>query len=421
MTSLRRVTVDLTPLLPGGENGGAKLVARSLVQHMAALSPETEFTLVTSLANHADCADLDAANLHRACVEVESPRGALSVLRVATRLAINTLVPPKMRTRLKDRVWLALKRKRRAAVTRSAAAVADVMFCPFTAPYFVDPRVPLVSLVHDIQYLDMPRFFEAALGLNRHQNFLDACRLASRLICVSDFVRETVLRYGNVPPDRTLTIHSTVLHAVEAPRKVARPLGLKTNRYLLYPANVWPHKNHARLLEAFVAFLRSNPNSDLTLVCTGAPGAAADDLVANAQRQLPPGRFAFLGFLDEPDFAALLHACRALVFPSLYEGFGLPILEAMALSKPVLCSNVTSLPEVAGDAALLFDPYDVAQITAAIERLEREPALESSLIARGRQRVAFFGTPEQWAAKYLAAFEDVVKCRASMAAAVPSP
>jgi len=412
---LRRVTIDLTPLLPGGENGGAKLVARALVQHMAALSPQTEFTLLTSLANHADCADLEAANVRRACVELEAPRGTLAAVRVAARLSINTLVPTRMRTRVKDRLWMALKRERRAAAM-STTALADVLFCPFTAPYFFDPRVPLVSLVHDIQYLEMPQFFSAVLTSQRHQNFVDACQKADLLICVSDFVRATVQRQGRVPRERTLTIHSTVLRGQAAPPGAA-PF---RSPYLLYPANVWPHKNHERLLEAFARFIAANRDSTLALVCTGAPGSAADELCDRARALLPDQRFAFLGFLSETAFDAVMQNCRALIFPSLYEGFGLPILEAMAADRPVMCSNVTSLPEVAGDAALMFDPYDVGAIANAIQRLEREPALERSLVEGGRQRVVTFGTPSEWAARYLDAFEDVIRSRASKAAVASS-
>jgi glycosyltransferase involved in cell wall biosynthesis len=245
---------------------------------------------------------------------------------------------------------------------------------------------------------------------------MDACRRADRLVCVSDFVRHSVLRHGDVAPERVLTIHSTVLRPLDAPAgpsPVDRP-------YLLYPANVWPHKNHARLLDAFGMFLRSHPESELALVCTGAPSAAAVELAARAQRALPADRFAFLGFVDDATFAALLHHCRALIFPSLYEGFGLPVLEAMALGKPVLCSKVTSLPEIAGDAALLFDPYDPAAIALALERLVRDRRLEASLVERGRARAAAFGTPSEWAARYLAAFEEAVRSRASAAAGVPS-
>ena len=111
------------------------------------------------------------------------------------------------------------------------------------------------------------------------------------------------------------------------------------------------------------------------------------------------------GYLSEEELAALLASCKALIFPSLYEGFGMPILEAMAFSKPILCSNVTSLPEVAGDGALLFDPRRPHEILAAIEQIISDSKLASSLVERGKARIAHWGGPEKMAREYLAVFQ----------------
>jgi glycosyltransferase involved in cell wall biosynthesis len=418
---LRRILVDLTPLRPGGENGGAKPLARALVCALGSLAPQIEFTLLTSSPSFADLADLERPNVQRENVDVDlgvtEPKGiALAGGRVAARGIVNTLVPARARTRIKDGVWTLVKRWQRTSVTKNARA--DLVFSPFTAPFFFDPRVPLVSVVHDLQYLDYPSFFDGQQQSFRHQHFLDACRLADRLICVSEFVRQTVLSNSQLAPDRVQTIHSALVHVLEADpharataRQVLDPFGVRSKRFLLYPANAWPHKNHRRLIEAFAMYLRTSPASDLALVCTGAPGAAADEVIALADTVLPSGSFAFAGYLPEREFVALLQSSRALIFPSLYEGFGLPVLEAMACGRPVLCSNVTSLPEVAGDAALLFDPHDPTAIAHAIDRLESAPELEKHLVQRGHARAAHFGSARDMAANYLAAFEEVVAAR----------
>jgi hypothetical protein len=114
------------------------------------------------------------------------------------------------------------------------------------------------------------------------------------------------------------------------------------------------------------------------------------------------------GFVHEEELAVLMQSCRALVFPSLFEGFGMPVLEAMSFDKPVLCSSVTSLPEVAGDAALFFDPRRPADIVHAVERIESEPLLREELIRRGRHRLLAFTTPAQMAGAYLDLFQQVV-------------
>lgn len=342
----------------------------------------------------------------------------IGVGRLGARVLVDTLVPARARSRVKDAVWTLVKRHRRSEVTSSL--LADVHFCPFTAPYFFDSRVPLVSLVHDLQFLEYPQFFDEEQRRNRHRDFLDACRRSERVICVSEFVRRTVLANSQIPSERVLAIHSAVLHATapdpEAAAIAARVLdGIgvpSTRRFLLYPANPWPHKNHWLLLEAFAEYARRWPHSDLALVCTGAPSAAVDDLATLGKNPVPTGMFGFAGFLPEREFAALMQTCRAVIYPSLYEGFGLPLLEAMACDRPVLCSNTTSLPEVAGDAAVLFDPLDLEGIVGAIERLESDPELERTLIQRGRERVAYFGTARDMAAKYLEVFENVAAARA---------
>jgi glycosyltransferase involved in cell wall biosynthesis len=112
-------------------------------------------------------------------------------------------------------------------------------------------------------------------------------------------------------------------------------------------------------------------------------------------------RVLFPGYLSEAELAALLSGCRALIFPSLYEGFGMPVIEAMAAGKPVLCSTVASLPEVAGDAALFFDPRMPAEIAGAIERIDSHAALRERLIRAGYANAARFSDPDRMAAEYL--------------------
>ena len=120
-------------------------------------------------------------------------------------------------------------------------------------------------------------------------------------------------------------------------------------------------------------------------------------------------RVLFPGFLSADEFAALYASCRALIFPSLYEGFGMPVLEAMNFGKPVLCSNVTSLPEVAGDAALYFDPRKPDDILRAIEKILWDPEFGKALVAQGRRRVEEFNNSERMAEEYLDVFAEVLR------------
>jgi glycosyltransferase involved in cell wall biosynthesis len=187
-------------------------------------------------------------------------------------------------------------------------------------------------------------------------------------------------------------------------------LGLEDADFLLYPANFWPHKNHRRLFEAMSIYLRAHPDSRLRLVCTGAPNTLMNDLQVTAEAILPAGTVVFAGYIPEQELSALLAASAAVIFPSLYEGFGMPVLEAMASGKPVLCSNVTSLPEVAGDAAIYFDPTNPRQIAEAITALGERSA---RLVRRGRERAASFGDSRRMAADYLSLFRTVLAAGAA--------
>jgi Glycosyl transferases group 1 len=154
------------------------------------------------------------------------------------------------------------------------------------------------------------------------------------------------------------------------------------------------------LLTALGMYRARHPESDLKLVCTGIPNTRMEYLREASRHMGLEGAVKFPGYLSEGEFSALMYSCKAVIYPSLYEGFGMPVLEGMASGKPVLCSDVTSLPEVAGEAALFFDPKRPQTIINTIERVEHEPELVSHLIELGRDRAAQFSDAEQMAREY---------------------
>ncbi len=413
---LARIAVDLTPLLPGGKNGGAKLIAMGVVHHLIRLLPNVEFVLLTSDKGHNEVAVLDAPNVRRLCVSQFHPAQSHSypVLGQANRLLKKLLVatlPPPVFSRMKSLYRSMGPWRRYKGLVRELEA--DLLFCPFTAPFFYDPSVPTVSVIFDLQYLCYPYFFASGERSWRDKCFRDACNLANRVVCISEYVRDTVLANSELSPDRVITIHPRLFTHLQEPeiRKVSEVLGrfrLTENQFLLYPANFWPHKNHAMLFTAFGLYRSRHPKSDLKLVCTSAPDQRFEELREAARRMGLETWIVPAAYLPVEELAALLQSCRALVFPSLYEGFGMPILEAMAFGKPVLCSNVTSLPEVAGDAALYFDPRNPQEIARAIERIATDPELVTHLVVRGDERVASFGGPEKMAQQYLSVLREVL-------------
>jgi glycosyltransferase involved in cell wall biosynthesis len=184
-------------------------------------------------------------------------------------------------------------------------------------------------------------------------------------------------------------------------------LKILPKRYLIYPANFWLHKNHERLINAFKIASDGNLDSDIKLVCTGTPGARKDYLVDMSHRVGIEDRIIFPGYLTNEDLSALMRSSVGLIFPSLYEGFGMPLIEAMAAGVPIACSNSTSLPEVVGNAGQLFDPQEQSQIAMAIVNLVGNEPLRENLISNGLVRAHEFSDIERMAKEYWELFQSV--------------
>ena len=410
---MKRIVIDLTPLLPGGDNGGAKPLAIELIRHLARVASTCEFILLTNEKSHDELKLLDAPNVQRLCTAQPENAASLSLrMSLRVRRLLLRFLPDSALQKLAS-LYSALFPVAPPRTSLLRQVEADLLFCPFTGVLFFDPSVPVVSLVHDLQYLCYPEFFEPEVRQERDRHFRQVCRLAGRLICVSEFTRAAVLEQAAVPPERVIAIPSSPQHRLAVPTPAALTsvparLALTPGRYLLYPANFWRHKNHELLLTAFGIYRAAHPVSDLKLVLTGAPGDRRDQLIAAALRMGFSESVVFPGYLPDDEFAALLASCAAMIFPSLFEGFGMPVLEAMAAGVPVLCANRTGLPEVAGDAALLFDPRRPAEIVDAITRLETDPQLRRTLAEKGRQHVRSLSGPAHMAARYLQVFQDLV-------------
>jgi glycosyltransferase involved in cell wall biosynthesis len=252
---------------------------------------------------------------------------------------------------------------------RATLEAADVVHYPLTVPVPPVSRPSVLTLL-DVQHLDLPELFPRRERLFRRLAYDRAARRADQVIVISEWVRERTIKQLELDPERVHAIHLGVDLARFSPEPaVAR------EPFLLYPARPWPHKNHARLFGAFEAVRAAHP--ELRLVLTGEGNDAA---------RLPPGVEA-RGSVSRDELVSLYRRAAALVFPSLYEGFGLPPLEAMACGCPVAASAAGSLPEVCGDAAVLFDPYETAAIAAGVEEAL---ARASELSAAGPARAAWF-------------------------------
>jgi len=403
-----RVLVDLTPVLPGGDNGGAKLVALELIPRLARLRPAWRFVLLTQEASHDDLATLDAPNIERRMVLHAPARRAEGFIAGFWR-SILRRVPGAVSRRI-GRLGYALRQRLRRRHGGSGID-ADLLFCPFTAPTYARPSLPVVSIVHDLQHLSYPQFFSAADVAHRDAVLRAVCAEATRIATVSDYTRASVMRHGLLEASRVRTVHSRLagrLARVKPQMVVLARLGLAPGRFLLYPANFWRHKNHEMLFTAFAIAARNGLAADIGLVCTGAPGDRADFLRRAVTAMGLEARVFFPGYVGSGELSALMAASAGVVFPSLYEGFGLPVLEAMEAGVPVACSDTTALPEISAGAALQFDPRLPASIAKAMLSLCQDDGLRARLIAAGHQRAAEFADAERMAREYLDLFDEAI-------------
>ena len=399
------IAVDLTPVLPGGENGGAKIFVLTLLQRLAEMAPQTQFVLLTQSASHQELATLDRPNMRR--VMVVGPAVATSLRPGLMRLAARLL--PHLPGRLRSGVsrwgyWVHTRLKRGGAPALLRDQGVDLLFCPFTAPTYFEPGIPTVCTIYDLQYKTYPEFFAAADVAHREHTFIEACARATALAAISDYSRDAAITHGHLDPTRIRTIHLRMAQRIAPGAQndagILTHLGLSPQRYLVYPANFWKHKNHEMLLTAFGMACHGALPADVKLVCTGAPGARQQWLQYAAQSMGLGARVLFPGYLPNAQLASLLAQCSGVVFPSLFEGFGLPVIEAMAAGVPVACSNSTSLPEVAAEAAILFDPRVPTQIAQAMVSLVADQPLRAKLIAAGLSRATEFSDTTRMAAEY---------------------
>jgi glycosyltransferase involved in cell wall biosynthesis len=287
---------------------------------------------------------------------------------------------------------------------------ADLLYCPFTDPTYYEPGIPAVSTIYDLQYKTYPQFFSAADVHHRDLAFKRAAEKATLLAAISDYSRGSAIEHGLIPEDRIETIHIRLAHRVKVipAASLLDQWGLSPQGYVIYPANFWMHKNHEVLLTAFLLAQQQGLPKEIQLVLTGAPGARRDWLIKATERMGLGDSVIFPGYVATHELGALIANSLGMVFPSLYEGFGMPIIEAMAMGVPVACSDLTSLPEVAGDAAIPFDPRIPASIATAIHQLYADQPVRDQRVSKGLERAKIFADHERMAREYMSLFERAV-------------
>ncbi len=381
----RGLRVCLDARIPDGTHGGVQQVILGIANGLAALPPGPEEYLFLVEPGQWEWL---RPHLGGPCRPLEAGARAGSTWSQA----VGALHPGRM-GRLAAR---ALRRDRSPGAPDSDGTVerAGVDVVHLTLQTGFRTRLPTLYQPHDLQHVHLPELFPEEELAAREAVYPDLCRRAACVVAGTHWGREDLIRSYGLSPSRVRTVY--LAPAIDAYPPLAPSEVLEARRRLslpdafaLFPAQTWPHKNHRTLLEA-LALLRREGGPVVPLVLTGREGRSFPEVRARIAELGLAGQVTSLGFLPEPDVRAVYASARLLVYPSLFEGFGMPILEAMRLGVPVAASRATSLPEVAGDAARLFDPTDARDLAAAIRDLWDDPARRDALAARGRTHAARF-------------------------------
>jgi glycosyltransferase involved in cell wall biosynthesis len=246
---------------------------------------------------------------------------------------------------------------------------------------------PVVTLVHDIAFERHPEYFSRFELTWMPRGFRFSCRHSAGVIAVSNFTKDEIVAVYGVSPSRITVAPNGVDAAFIDPRPRPSPVEAP---FFLAVGTLQPRKNLVTLVDAFRALRLRRPDVAERLVIVGQPGYRADAILGEAADLRRSGALVFTGYLDTEDVVGLMQRATAFAYPSVYEGFGLPPLEAMAAGAPAIASDIPVTREVLGDAALLVPATDVHAWSLALERLATEPALRDDAATRGRARAAGF-------------------------------
>lgn len=263
----------------------------------------------------------------------------------------------------------------------------DFWYSPLLILDPLDCSIPSASYIPDMQHEYFPQYFDEGTLAWRKKHFQLTADNASAIITASKDAKSDLIRLLNLDPQK---VHITPFAASaifskkysnKLKNEVLKKYQLKDCKYLIYPANTWPHKNHTRLLEAFAQIKDTHPT--INLVLTGYSYDQYVTIYENIKQNKLEGRVITLDYVKDEYMPILYSNAIGMIFPSLFEGFGIPLVEAMSSGCPVLCSNATSIPEVAGKAALYFDPLSVTDIEEKIDMFLSDVKLRRELIHKG--------------------------------------
>ncbi|HEX4951212.1 MAG TPA: glycosyltransferase family 1 protein [Blastocatellia bacterium] len=364
----------------GARQGGNETYIRNLLVALAELDQANQYTLYFSEAQAADAWRNRYANFQVRLLPPPTP-----LVRVPLALAFDLRRYP-----------------------------VDVLHVQYTAPPFCP--VPVVTTIHDLAFEHLPETFTRRGKTQLRLTVRRTARRAAHILTVSEYSRQDIIRTYGLSPDKiTVTHNGCEVQYTPQPassreaEEIRRKFGI-TQDYLLAVGSLQPRKNLIRLLRAYVALRQQHPDFQPQLVLVGRRLWLYEEVLREIRQQPFAADVIVTGYANEEDLPALYRSAIALVYPSLFEGFGLPPLEAMACGTPVITSNSSSLPEVVGDAALLVNPYEEAALSQAMWQIANDAALRLRLRQAGIKQAKQF-TWHAAAEKTLAVYRAVAHQR----------
>jgi glycosyltransferase involved in cell wall biosynthesis len=296
----------------------------------------------------------------------------------------------------------------------------DLLHVQYTGPLF--SAAPLVVSVHDVSFLEYPQYFTRFRSLQLRLTVQQTVQRAARVLTPSEYSRRAILKHYRIPEDKVVVVPNAVagqfrpIEREVARAAIQRKFGIR-RPFVLTVGDLQPRKNHVGLLHAFEDVLQAEPKLPHDLVFVGKETWYSRELHRAVDRSGVQDRVHFAGFVEDSDLVKFYGACDLFAFPSFYEGFGLPILEAMACGRAVVCSRTTAMPEVANAAGILFDPGSKEEIARAMLDVLLNSELRARLERLGLHRAAGFSW-EKSAAQTLDVYYDVAGRRPRRVAAL---
>jgi len=363
------IAVDCRPLM-GGKLSGVELYTLHLLAHILRIDKQNRYVLFMNASS---------AQLHH-----------LDRFTQANVFKVQTRIPNKiLNFCLFLFKWPRLDQLIIKSLKNEDIKKIDVIFLPDLRPFAVSGKVKTIGVVHDLSFHHFPAFF--SIKTRVWHRLLNARKLIKKLdsvITVSNFTKNDIVKTFQIDPEKISAIHEGIENDFcagiddQKSAQIRAKYNLPAN-YFLFLSTLEPRKNLARIIEAFKLYKQNHPD-DLKLVLVGKPSNIFSELHIEKHPDI-----VLTGFVEEGDKKYLFHLAKAFLYPSIFEGFGLPLLEAMKCGTPIITSQTSSMPEVCANAALYVDPLSIAEIAETMHQIQ-EPETVSKLKSKMVSRIQAF-------------------------------